>query len=146
MQQIEQVSVTPVADPQTAPSPTAFDIFTAYLGLVAVDLVVKTKGFPYLYRMVSRWPVSRKRIASAEMIGRTCASVDKACTYYLKHALCLQRSALTTCLLRRRGVEAQLVIGCRKFPFHGHAWVEVGGKVVNDKQQVQTTYRILDRC
>jgi hypothetical protein len=146
MQQIEQVGVTPVTDPQASPSPTAFDTLVAFLGLIVVDLIVKTKGFPYLYRIVKRWPVSRKRTASTEVVSRICASVDRACTYYLKQALCLQRSALTTCLLRWRGVEAQMVIGCRKFPFHGHAWVEVNGEVVNDKKEVQESYGILDRC
>jgi len=49
-------------------------------------------------------------------------------------------------VLRRKGVAARMVIAVRKLPFGGHAWVEVNGEVVNDSQQVQRLYSVLDRC
>jgi hypothetical protein len=60
--------------------------------------------------------------------------------------LCLQRSAATACLLRRYCVEAHMVIGAQQMPFKAHAWVEVGGRVVNDKPYVAEMYSVLDRC
>ena len=40
---------------------------------------------------------------------------------------------------------AQMVIGCRPLPFESHAWVEVDGRVVNDRQEYQRAFRVLDR-
>jgi hypothetical protein len=108
---------------------------------------MKLAGFRKLHQIVRRWPVSiRKLTNDQETIARVCATVERATTYYVKHTWCLQRSAVTTCCLRAKGVPAQMVIGCRKMPFHGHAWVEVNGEVVNDNQMVQTFYRPLYRC
>lgn len=117
----------------------------AFLGLAGADIIMKVAGFSRLYRTVKQWPTSKNGTNDREIIAGICASVDKATTYYPRHALCLQRSAVVTCLLRRQGVPAEMVIGCRKMPFHSHAWVEVDGEVVNDKKKVAQFYRILAR-
>ncbi len=117
----------------------------AFLALAAADIIVKVAGFNRLYRTVKQWPIAKKGTNDRELIASICAAVDKATTYYPKHALCLQRSAVATCLLRRQGVPAEMVIGCRKIPFHSHAWVEVDGEVVNDKKKVPQFYKILAR-
>jgi hypothetical protein len=72
--------------------------------------------------------------------------VDLACIWYWKEALCLQRSAAAACLLKLYGVSAQMVIGAHHTPFKAHAWVEVGGRVVNDKPYTPEMYVVLDRC
>ena len=77
---------------------------------------------------------------------RICAAVDMACIWYWKEVLCLQRSAVTACLLKRHGVPAQMVIGAQQIPFRAHAWVEVDGSVVNDKPYTPEMYAVLDRC
>ena len=60
--------------------------------------------------------------------------------------LCLQRSAATAYLLKQFGASAQLVIGAQQMPFKAHAWVEIDGRVVNDKSYVREMYAVLDRC
>lgn len=118
----------------------------AFLELAVVDLTLKIGGFRALHRIVKCRPTNKNNL-SPETVPRVCAAVDRAATYYLKHALCLQRSAVATRLLRSHGVPAQMVIACRKLPFKGHAWVEVEGEVVNDNEKVQTIYRsVLERC
>ncbi len=136
-----ETAVTPVVGHSLAASPVL-----AFVGLAAADVIMKFGGFHRLYETVRRWPVSKKDSGNAEQIGAVIAAVDRAGRYYPKHALCLQRSAVGTCLLRMAGVPAQMVMGCRKIPFRGHAWVEVNGEVVNDKPSVQAHYRVLDRC
>src|SRR5436190_1442862 len=86
----------------------------AFLGLAIADVIMKLAGFQRLYKTVQRWPVSKKTSNDSEAIAATCAAVDRAARRYLKHTLCLQRSAITTCLLRMRGIRAEMVIGCRK--------------------------------
>ena len=119
----------------------------AFLGLAAADIIMKVAGFSRLYRTVKDWPISNSKNGTndREIIASISAAVDRATTYYPRHALCLQRSAVATCLLRRQGVPAEMVIGCRKMPFHSHAWVEVDGEVVNDKKKVPQFYSILAR-
>jgi hypothetical protein len=117
----------------------------AFLGLSVINIILKLVSFSAFYHMVKRWPVSGKP-GDPEAVVPVCQAVDKATTWYPKQAMCLQRSAVATCLLRSRGLPAQMVIGCRKIPFKSHAWAELYGLVVNDKEKVKEFYRVLDRC
>ena len=119
----------------------------AFLEFALADLTLTVGGFRGLHRLVKRWPTANKKDVNPDAVQLVCAAVDRAARYYTKHALCLQRSAVATCLLRSHGVSAHMLIACRKIPFKGHAWVEVGGQVVNDNQKVQSLYSsILERC
>ena len=117
----------------------------AFLGLATINVVLKVGGFRALHYTVKRWPVSTIT-ASPDAQEEVCKSVDRATNWYPSQAMCLQRSAITACLLRQYGVLAQFVVGCRKIPFKAHAWVEVEGHVINDKKQVQQFYSVLERC
>lgn len=121
------------------------DTLLAFLAFCAVDLVVLTGGYRWLHATVRRWPLVRRRHADGGTLIAVCQAVDRATLYYPKPALCLPRSAVTTCLLRWRGVPAQMVIGSRTLPFYAHAWVEVGDRVVNDSPKVRERYNELDR-
>ena len=117
----------------------------AYLKLVQFDVYLARRKFSALHNKVRNCP-SGRTLGSADDIGRVCHAVDVACIWYFKQVLCLQRSAVTCCLLRRYGVPAELVIGIRKLPFQAHAWVEVNRQVVNDKTHMPELFTILDRC
>jgi hypothetical protein len=117
----------------------------AFLGLTVINIMLKLVSFSAFYHTVKRWPV-RGEPGEPEAVVLVCEAVDKATTWYPKQAMCLQRSAVATCLLRSRGLPAQMVIGCRKIPFKSHAWAELYGLVVNDKVKVQELFRVLDRC
>src|SRR5260370_19503425 len=106
-------------------------------------LIVRT--FATRHRIGRNWEVTSKEPAS-EVSNRVCDAVNHACIWYPKRALCLQRSAVTTCLLRSCGVPAQMVIGAQKLPFKAHAWVEVNGRPVNERTDVQTIYGVWERC
>lgn len=117
----------------------------AYLQLIRFDLCLASGSFNWLHRTVRSCRVARTT-TSQGAIERICSSVDLACIWYWKDVWCLQRSAVTTCLLRRQGVDAAMVIGVQQVPFRAHAWVEVDGKVVNDKPYMRETYSVLERC
>ena len=117
----------------------------AFLALGTTDILLKLVSFSALYHTVKRWPVNSKK-ANAETSERVRTAIVTAMTWYPKQAMCLQRSAVTTCLLRSAGVQAEMIIGCQRLPFLAHAWVEVDGEVINDKAQVQLTHAVLDRC
>ncbi|HEX2269715.1 MAG TPA: lasso peptide biosynthesis B2 protein, partial [Pyrinomonadaceae bacterium] len=84
---------------------------TAFLGLFAINMMLKLIGFAALYRLVKTWPRGRiDQLDFGSAIQRVRAAVDRATTWYPKQARCLQRSAVTVCLLRSCGVPAEMVI------------------------------------
>jgi Transglutaminase-like superfamily len=125
--------------------PMTFLVLNAYWKLVQFDLHLARGSFATFYDEVRHCPIERKA-APAEVMERICTAVNLACIWYWKEVRCLQRSAATTCLLRRHGVPAQMVIGVQQIPFKAHAWVEVSGRVVNDKPYMPEIYGVLDRC
>jgi len=120
-------------------------VLKAYLKLIHFDLYLARGNFAALYNKVRVYPIAKKS-PTPDAVERICHAVDMACIWYWKEALCLQRSAAAACLLKKYGVPAQLVIGAQQIPFKAHAWVEVGGRVVNDKPYTQEMYAVLDRC
>ncbi len=133
------------------PTPPRTMVLEALLGLVAFDLVLALRSLKGLSATVQRVPVRPRRGSGgsdaspdagdvAHDVAQVCAAVEKACVWYPKQAVCLQRSAVTTWLMRRHGVPARLVIGVRPMPFLAHAWVEVDGTVVNDWPRVSQFY------
>lgn len=117
----------------------------AIWGLLGYDLTMKFFGFRAVYRAVSRRTVSGSAIPDPALEQRICDAVDRASSFYWKRVFCLQRSAVTTRMLKRYGIQAQLVIGCRSLPFIGHAWTEVDGRPVNDSRVYRERLCILDR-
>jgi len=117
----------------------------AYVKLIEFDFYLTWRDFPALYQRVRQFPVALLE-TSAVSTEHICSAVDMACIWYWKEVLCLQRSAATACLLKRHGIAAQMVIGAQQMPFKAHAWVEVGGRVVNDKPYTTEIYAVLDRC
>jgi hypothetical protein len=123
----------------------SFVVLKAYLKLIQFDFYLARGHFAALYNKVRSYPTGTE-VASHESVKRICAAVDMACIWYWKEALCLQRSAATTCLLKQSGISARLVIGAQQMPFKAHAWVEVDGEVVNDAPHVREFYAVLDCC
>jgi len=121
------------------------ETLSAFVGLLAFDLLLKLGGFQRLIRKVERWPIASPHTTDREICRRVRGMVDRAQMYYPKKAMCLQHSAVVTCLLRRRGVPAQMVLAAQDFPPKAHAWSEVAGEVVSDTPLVKTKYRELRR-
>lgn len=121
------------------------ETFSAFVGLLAFDLLLKFGGFQRLIRRVEHWPIASRRTSDREICRRVRGMVDRAQMYYPKKAMCLQHSAVVTCLLRRRGVPAEMVVAAQTFPPKAHAWAEVAGEVVSDSPNVKTKYRELRR-
>jgi transglutaminase superfamily protein len=121
------------------------ETLAAFIGLLTFDLLLKFAGFQSLIRRVERWPTAVPRSTDLAICKRVRAMVDRAQIYYPKKAMCLQHSAVVTCLLRRRGIPAQMVLAAQEFPIRVHAWSEVQGYVVNDRQSVKNKHREMRR-
>jgi hypothetical protein len=118
-------------------------VLQAWTEFVYVDLVGRF-GFQALQRLVTRTPTRPGPVPPARLTA-VVEAVRTAGALYIKPAQCLQRATVATRLLRRHGVPAALVIGCRLPPLSSHAWVEVAGDVVSDDRPDLAFYRVLDR-
>src|ERR1700693_625114 len=107
-------------------------VLQAYWKLFLFDRYLSRGNFTDLYAKVHNYPVKRD-IPLHDAVERICSAIDMASIWYWKEALCLQRSAAAVCLLKQYGVHAQMVIGAQQMPFRAHAWVEVDGRVLDDK-------------
>jgi Transglutaminase-like superfamily len=117
----------------------------ALCALLVYDILSVMGPFQRLYRTVKGWRVVQEP-NRPDAIDRVCTAVNYACVWYPKQALCLQRSFVTTYLLRKYGIPAHMVLGAQKLPFKAHAWVEVHGRAINERSNVQATYAVWDRC
>ncbi len=120
-------------------------IVRALFRLLVYDVLRTFRPFKTLYSTVKAWKVTTKP-ADQDTIDEVCTAVNYACVWYPKQALCLQRSFVTTYLLRKHGVPARMVLGAQKMPFKAHAWVEVNGRAINERSNVQAAYGVWDRC
>jgi hypothetical protein len=122
-----------------------FLLAKALFSLIAFDQLGFSSDFPAMLQVVKDWPTAPDP-PDTETVDRVCRAVNYACVWYPKRVLCLQRSAVTTCLLRACGVPTQMVIGAQKFPFKAHAWTEVNGSPINERRDVRKAYVVWERC
>jgi len=122
-----------------------FLTWKAIVALLTYDLLGFGHNFARMHKLVSGWKISH-RTAPPDAVDRICKAVNYACVWYPKQVLCLQRSAVTTCLLRSCGVPGQMVIGAQRLPFKAHAWTEVNGRAINERRDVQKLYGVWERC
>jgi hypothetical protein len=112
--------------------------------LIRYDVVNAVGGFRSVHTSVKTTPVSPSAGGDG-IVRRICDAVTLASCFYWKPVLCLPRAVVTTRLLRKFGVQAQMVIGYRPSPFFSHAWVEVNGRIVNDSPAYQQKLLVLER-
>src|SRR5258708_5724843 len=105
----------------------------ALVGLAMFDLTGLGSNFAHVHRLVKGWRV-RPRNPAPDVTEQVCDAVNHASIWYPKRVLCLQRSTVTTCLLRSCGVSASLVVGAQQVPFRAHAWTEVNGQAINERR------------
>lgn len=113
----------------------------ALCSLLAFDLCGLGHNFPRLCRLLARSKIVDKT-SHKDAVEQVCGAVNQACIWYPRKVLCLQRSAVTTCLLRRMGIPAKVVLGAQIFPFKAHAWTEVNNMPVNERKNVRAIYTV----
>ena len=121
-------------------------VLESWLLLLRFERIMRSHEFRELHRTVLEAPARPTTEAEPVPSEHLSNAMDYACVFYFKRVLCLQRSAATTLLLRRHGWNAEMVIGTQMLPFNSHAWVELDGKIVNDKPYMLEIYQELERC
>jgi hypothetical protein len=117
----------------------------ALFALLAFDLLRMSTTFATMYEFVRGWTTA-PRSPNDSVIERVSNAIDYACVCYPKTVLCLQRSAVMTCMLRSCGIPAQMVLGAQQVPFVAHAWCEVAGRPTGERVDVKSLYKVWDGC
>ncbi len=128
----------------------AADLGRALAALIWVGILMRRHGLGRVRRLVaSSQPRVRGRSprpATPLRVWATILAVERAAALYFKQIRCLQSSAACAYLLRRQNVAAQMVLGVRPAPFYAHAWVEIGGRPVNETNQgLLNALTVIDR-
>jgi hypothetical protein len=121
-------------------------IWQAYWELLGLEYFVLREEFGGIQERVRKAPLQNPCPAVTVTEDQICHAIDVAAALYFKNVLCLQRSAAAARLLKKYGFRAEMVIGVQQLPFLAHAWVEAGGRVVNDKPYMAEIYSVLARC
>jgi len=82
--------------------------------LVRYDVLSKISGFPGIRR---RMRPARTSVARPALPEAVCQAVACITSFYWKPLLCLQRSVVTARVMRAMGIQADVVIGYRAYPF-----------------------------
>jgi len=120
-------------------------MWRAYWELLNLEYFLFRQNFAAIYERVQNTPLGVRAIEKVTA-DQVCHAVDLAAALYFKPARCLQRSAAAACLLKKFGFPAEMVVGVQQIPFLAHAWVELDGRVVNDKPYMSEIYLELSRC
>jgi Transglutaminase-like superfamily len=120
-------------------------MWRVYRELLILEYPIFRQDFAAIYERVRNSPLQASHRQQVT-VDHICRSVDLAAALYFKQVRCLQRSAATACLLKNVGFPAEMVVGVQQTPFLAHAWVELDGRVVNDKPYMSEIYQVLARC
>jgi hypothetical protein len=115
----------------------------SYLRLIYFDILMGRGNYQHVRNTARVWPVCSQRLSQVQL-QQVLYGMDIACIWYRKEVLCLQRALATSTLLRDHGEPAEIVIGTQLMPHKTHAWVEINGKVVNDKPYMREKYLVME--
>jgi len=121
-------------------------VVESWILLLLLEWTMRFRGLKALLSLVRNRCVRLTNAPPKPSSGDICHSVDLACVFYFKQVSSLTRSAVATLLLRSHGWDANMVIAAQTFSLEPYAWVEVGGRVVNDRPYVLDIYQVLQRC
>jgi hypothetical protein len=111
--------------------------------LPLVSLGLRSRGFRWTSSWLARWSDAPAREPSLRASRAAAEAVALVAGRRVVGARCLGRSLVLWAALRRRGVDAELVVGAQA-PERGvlpaHAWVEVLGVPVNDAADVRERF------
>jgi hypothetical protein len=118
-------------------------VFESLLLLPLVQISLRIRGFTRTAGMLAGH--SQRRAVPADPVAARPLgeAVGLVAGRSVVGARCLGRSLVLWFLLRRRGIDAQLVIGAeapRGGELPAHAWVEVTGEPVNDALDVRERF------
>jgi hypothetical protein len=108
-------------------------VVTCFLVVAATDVLPRLAGLRRTLKVARRLAASGATEGDVVLADEIAQRVALAAAFYPRRALCLEQSLALFLLLRWRGVPSELRLGVQARPFSAHAWVDVGGRAVNER-------------
>lgn len=119
--------------------------------LPTISAALRFAGFQRTYSRLIRASDARVPDGADASSIRSARQTADLVVHVNRHVLpyqgkCLLESVTLCYLLRREGYAADLILGARTLlgPLEAHAWVELGGQVLNDEPHVRNIYEPLE--
>lgn len=114
--------------------------------LIAISGSLRLRGFAHTVRRINRMPfrsgntdhVNDQQLADAGVMARQVATAAAVLPF---RAMCLEQSCVLYLLCRRSGLPAVLRLGVTHHGFTAHAWVELGGMPINEREDLIKSLR-----
>ena len=122
-------------------------VMTSMVLVPAVQISLRFRGFNRTASALAARSERRAVPTEPALVRPAAEAVGLVAGRSVIGARCLGRSLVLWFLLRRRGVDAELVVGAdmpRGGEFSAHAWVEVAGEPVNDAPDVRERFGSFD--
>ena len=127
-------------------------LISAMILLPVIRLSLNSFGFKKTYNMIlnsyinyhPQTDINSTQLYDAQTVARM---IDIAANHIPYQANCLTRSLLLILALKKRNIPCQLMIGAKeqknikKINFGAHAWVESGGNVLNDQNDISMHFK-----
>lgn len=84
-----------------------------------------------LARLFHAQPTKHVATYESPLVRRMAGRVQSAAAWQPFKATCLHQNLALGFLLKRRAIQADLVIGVSTFPFFAHAWLRSGSEIIN---------------
>jgi hypothetical protein len=127
-------------------------ILRAMVLLPLTGIGLRVFGFQRWKKLIEQFSLQSRTLQAAwpaiqrEMAARTVGALRSVELHGPSTPNCLERSMTLWWMLRRDGIGGELHIGARKngSRLEAHAWVELGGQVLNDSSEVHNHYARFD--
>lgn len=121
------------------------EVFEALTVLIKVNFYMQSAG---LYGTIQRIRKSRKNeinylIPSIEELEALANKLNKACLVFPKKTKCLKWAMAFVLMALKRNWKCNLEIGVQNYPFMAHAWIECGGEVIMDSNDLRKGMAII---
>lgn len=117
----------------------------AYVLLILLDLGLHTMGLDKVCRLIHyKGQSASKNLPDAE-VEHMSQIAFAAYGWYRPRIACLHRALTIYCLLRMRGIPAELCLGVKAHSFAAHSWVEYQDTILGDSPLIKTRYQVLKR-
>lgn len=123
----------------------SFPILGALMTIIKVNFNMKVMGFYSTIRMIKKKikNPSGYIIPEDHELRDLALIVNKACLLHPTRTKCLEWAMTFVLLALKRKWKCNLEIGVQNYPFFAHAWVECGGKIVMDSQDLREGMAII---
>ena len=114
------------------------------IGVRITQVLIRTAGFRRTVRLLGSMP-TRHRTSHDGQIETWVVAIE-AVSRRPRPPSCLDRSVFLWFIMRLHGLKGELRIGVASNDgaIDGHAWVEYGGTVINDSDDVRDRFAVFD--